>query len=104
MVTQSFHALPMDLYCDLQEEGSVASGKQRYRSARKKTEPDNKHKATCFGEDKLGSTDRISREQRGKKTAKISFQSRERHDPSEFSTCTADEAQELKFQVNCLYY
>ncbi|XP_019470877.1 uncharacterized protein C11orf16 homolog isoform X2 [Meleagris gallopavo] len=48
------------------EEGSVASGKQRYRGTRKKTESDNKHKATCLGKDKLGSTDCISREQRGK--------------------------------------
>ncbi|XP_021258001.1 uncharacterized protein C11orf16 homolog isoform X2 [Numida meleagris] len=39
------------------EEGSVASGKQRYKSARKKTESDNK----------LGNTNCISKEWRGKK-------------------------------------
>lgn len=90
------------MFSVLEEEGFVASEKQRYKTARKKTELNDKHKATYIQDDKLWDTDHVRREQTEKSDRKICNRT-ERHDQPEFYKSTTDEAQELKFQVNCLY-
>ncbi|XP_062475810.1 uncharacterized protein C11orf16 homolog [Pezoporus occidentalis] len=55
--------LPKDLFSVRQEEGFEASEKQRYKTARKKIELDDKHKATYIQDDKLDDTDHVRREQ-----------------------------------------
>ncbi|XP_061236138.1 LOW QUALITY PROTEIN: uncharacterized protein C11orf16 homolog [Neopsephotus bourkii] len=55
--------LPRNLYSVFQEEGFEASEKQRCKTARKKIELDDKHKATYIQDDKLDNTDHVRREQ-----------------------------------------
>lgn len=78
------------MFSVLQEEGFAASEKQRYKAA-----SDDKCKVTCAGDDKPDVTDLVRAHLQ---------QSRERHDQPEFSPCTIDQVQGLKFQVNCFYY
>ncbi|XP_056348840.1 uncharacterized protein C11orf16 homolog [Oenanthe melanoleuca] len=73
----------------LREEGFAASEKQRYKAA-----SDDKCKVTCAGDDKPDVIDPV----------RAHLQQAERHDQPEFSTCTTDQVQGLKFQVNCFYY
>uniref|UniRef100_A0A8C9MQT8 DUF4537 domain-containing protein n=1 Tax=Serinus canaria TaxID=9135 RepID=A0A8C9MQT8_SERCA len=78
-----------DFKPSLREEGFAASEEQSYKAA-----SDDKCEATCVGDDKPDVTD----------PARAHLQqSRERHDQPEFSTCTTDQGQGLKFQVNCFY-
>ncbi|KAM9014727.1 uncharacterized protein C11orf16 homolog isoform 2-T2 [Ara ararauna] len=80
----------------------VASEKQRYKTAGKKIELDDKHKATYIQDDKLDHIDHVRRERTGKISKELTCNRTERHDELEFNKSTTDEAQELKFQVNCL--
>lgn len=69
------------MFSVLQEEGFEASEKQRYKTARKKTESDDNCKVTCTEGNKLDDTDHVRRGQT-KKTTKSSLatKERERHD------------------------
>ncbi|XP_075569419.1 uncharacterized protein C11orf16 homolog isoform X2 [Pelecanus crispus] len=66
-----------DFKPSLGEEGFAASEKQRYKTARKKTESQDKRKATCIGNNKLDNTDHVRRGQTGK-TAKTSLATKQR--------------------------
>ncbi|XP_075282724.1 uncharacterized protein C11orf16 homolog isoform X2 [Opisthocomus hoazin] len=66
-----------DIQPSSREEGFAALGKQRYKRARKKAESDDKHKATCVGDDKLDDADHIRRGQT-EKTAKSSLATKQR--------------------------
>ncbi|XP_050754413.1 uncharacterized protein C11orf16 homolog [Gymnogyps californianus] len=68
-----------DFKPSLGEEGFAASEKQRYKTARKKTESDDKCEVTCIGDNKLDN-----------QRAHLQ-QSRERHDQPELNKCTTDE-------------
>ncbi|XP_072785740.1 uncharacterized protein C11orf16 homolog isoform X1 [Taeniopygia guttata] len=78
-----------DFKPSLREESFAASEEQRYKAA-----SDDKCKVTCVGDDKPDVTDPVRAHLQ---------QSRERHDQLESSTCTTDQVQGLKFQVNCFY-
>ncbi|XP_075019220.1 uncharacterized protein C11orf16 homolog [Calonectris borealis] len=65
-----------DFKPSLGEEGVAASEKQRYKTARKKTESYDKRKATCIGDNKLDDTDHVSRQT--EKTAKSSLATKQR--------------------------
>ncbi|XP_055578625.1 uncharacterized protein C11orf16 homolog [Falco cherrug] len=52
-------------------ESFAASEKQRYRTARKKTETDDKRKVTCIADDKLDDTDHVRRGQTEKKSEEL---------------------------------
>ncbi|KAM9266626.1 uncharacterized protein C11orf16 homolog [Cariama cristata] len=58
-------------------EGFPASEKQRYKPARNKTKSDDKHKATCIGDNKLDDIDCVRRGQT-EKTAKHSVATKQR--------------------------
>lgn len=63
---------------------------------------DDKHKITCTGGDKLNDTE----EDREKNSKELAYKKAERDviNQNPVNKCTADEVQELKFQVNCLHY
>ncbi|XP_057274260.1 uncharacterized protein C11orf16 homolog [Pezoporus wallicus] len=94
--------LPKDLFSVRQEEGFEASEKQRYKTARKKIELDDKHKATYIQDDKLDNANHVRREQT-EKSVKSSFATEQRHNQPELNKSTTDEARKLKSHVNCLY-
>ncbi|XP_009956254.1 PREDICTED: uncharacterized protein C11orf16 homolog, partial [Leptosomus discolor] len=85
-----------DFKLSLREEGFAASEEQRYKTARKKTESDDRCKATCIGDNKPDDTDHVRRG-RIEKTVESSLATKKRDQP-EFNKHTTDEVQELKFQ------
>lgn len=70
--------LQRDLFSVCQEEGSAAPGKQRYKTASKKTELANKHKVTCIGDDKLDETECVRRGQTEKNSKELTCNKAER--------------------------
>ncbi|RMC12229.1 hypothetical protein DUI87_09740 [Hirundo rustica rustica] len=75
-----------DFKPSLREEGSAVSEKQGYRAA-----SDDKCEVTCVGDEEPDITDPVRAHLQ---------QSRERHNQPEFSTCTSDQVQGLKFQTS----
>ncbi|KAM6322042.1 uncharacterized protein C11orf16 homolog [Podargus strigoides] len=67
-----------DFKLSLGEEGFAASEKQRYETARRKLESDDKCKATCIGDNKFDDTDHVRRGERENNSRELACNKAER--------------------------